>query len=60
MSLPRAYGKIQKGRRIAVPQDLLKMLGWEIDDQVVVEVYRGKLIVENLSKTIKPIEERIS
>ena len=60
MSLPRAYGKIQKGRRIAVPQDLLKMLGWEIDDQVVVEVYRGKLIVENLTKTLKPLEERIS
>ena len=60
MSLPRAYGKIQKGRRIAVPQDLLKMLGWEIDDQVVVEVYRGKLIVENLTKILKPLEERIS
>ena len=60
MSLPRAYGKIQKGRRIAVPQDLLKMLGWEIDDQVVVEAYRGKLIVENLTKNLKPLEERIS
>ena len=57
MSLPRAYGKIQKGRRIAIPKDLLKMLGWEIDDQVVVEVYRGKLIVENLTKTLKPLEE---
>ena len=60
MSLPREYGKIQKGRRIAISDDLLKMLGWEIDDQVLKEVYRGKLIIENLSKTIKPLEERIS
>ena len=59
MSLPREYGKIQKGRRIAISDDLLKMLGWEIDDQVLKEVYRGKLIIENLSKTIKPLEERI-
>jgi len=38
----------------------MEMLGWEIDDQIMVEAYHGKLIVENLSKTIKPIEERIS
>ena len=60
MSFPRAYGKIQKGRRIAIPQDLLKLLGWEIDDKVLVEVYKGKLIVENLSKIISPLEERLS
>ena len=59
MSLPRSYGKIQKGRRIAIDKGLMKMLGWEIDDQVLKEVYRGKLIIENLSKTIKPLEERI-
>ena len=60
MSLPRAYGKIQKGRRIAITQPLMDQLGWEIDDQIVAEAYRGKLIVENLTKTTRPLEERIS
>jgi len=60
MPLPREYGKIQKGRRIAISKDLLKQLEWKIDDQILKEAYRGKLIIENLSKTIKPLEERIS
>ena len=57
--LPRAYGKIQKGRRIAIPDSLMNQLGWEVEDQVLVEAYKGKLIVENLSRTIKPLEERL-
>ena len=60
MSLPRAYGKIQKGRRIAITQPLMDQLGWEIDDQIMAEAYKGKLIVENLSKIISPLEERLS
>ena len=60
MALPRTYSKIQQQRRIAIPKHLMETLGWEIDDQLIVEAYQGKIIVENLSKTIKPIEERIS
>ena len=60
MSLPRSYGKIQKGRRIAIDKDLMEMLGWKIDDQVMSEAYQGKLIVENLDRTIKPLKERLS
>ena len=60
MALPRTYSKIQRQRRIAIPKRLMEMLGWKIDDQVMVEVYKGKLIVENLSMTIRPLEERIS
>ena len=60
MSLPRSFSKIQKGRRIAIPEDLMTLIQWEIGDRILVESYKGKLIVENLSKTIKPLEERIS
>jgi len=60
LALPRAYGRIQKQRRIAVPKDLMEILGWKIEDQVLVEVYKGKLIVENISKSLRPLEERIS
>jgi len=60
LSLPRVYGKIHQERRIAIPKHILELLGWKIGDQIIVEAYQGKLIVENLSKTIKPIEERIS
>lgn len=59
MSLSRAYGKIQKGRRIAITKPLMEQLGWEIDDQIMAEAYKGKLIVENLTKNLKPLEERI-
>lgn len=59
MPLSRAYGRIQRQRRIAIPKHIMEMLGWEIDDQVLVEVYQGKLIVENLTKTTKPITERL-
>lgn len=57
--IPRQFGKIQKGRRIAVPETLMNLLGWEMGDQVLVEAYRGKLIVENLSRSIKPLPERL-
>ena len=60
MSLLRVHSKIQKERRIVISEDQMEELGWEIHDQILTEAYRGKLIVENLSKTIKPIEERLS
>ena len=59
MSLPRSFSKIQKGRRIAIPEDLMKLIKWEIGDRILIEAYQGKLIVENLSKTIKPLKERL-
>ena len=57
--LPRAFGKIQVGRRIAIPEYLLNRLGWEIGDQIIVEDYKGFLLVENVSRKTKPISERI-
>ena len=57
--LPRAFGKIQKGRRIAISVSLMNQLGWKEEDHVLVEAYKGKLIVENLSRTIKPLKERL-
>ena len=57
--IPRAFGSIQTGRRIALPASLMKLMDWEVGDQVLVEAYQGKLIVENLSRSIKPLKERL-
>lgn len=57
--LPRAFGKIQKLRRIAIPQHLLDLLGWKVSDQIMIEAYKGKLVIENLDNTIKPPEKRL-
>ena len=59
MSLPRIYRKIQKGNRIAISEEILQQLGWEIDDQIVIEAYQGKLIVEKLDRVLKPLKERL-
>lgn len=56
---PRIFGKIQKKGRIAITSSLLKRLGWEIGDQVLIEAYQGKLIVENLKRSIRPLKERL-
>ncbi len=56
--LPRAFVKIQKLRRIVIPEHLMDMLGWKIGDQILIEAYKGKLIVEPLNKAIKPQQER--
>ena len=56
--LPRAYRKIQKLNRIAIPPELMKLLGWAVEDKILMEAYRGKLIVENLKHTIRPASER--
>jgi len=57
--LPRSFSKIQKGRRVAIDKELLDLSGWQIGDQVMVEYYKGKFIIENLSRTIKPLPERL-
>lgn len=59
MSLKRAYGKIQALRRVAIPPQLMEALGWKIGDEVLIEAYKGKLIIENLSRTIKPLADRL-
>lgn len=56
--LPRAFVKIQKLRRIAIPEHMMKLLDWEVGDKVLIEAYKEKLIVEALKNTIKPPEER--
>jgi len=34
-------------------------LGWDVGDQLLLEVYRGCLLVENLSKGLLPAKERL-
>ena len=58
IDFPRMFGKIQTGRRIAISESIMKQLGWETGDQILIEAYCGKLIVENLSQIIKPATER--
>lgn len=56
--LPREFAKIQKLRRIVIPEHLMSLLGWKVGDRVLIEAYRGKLIVEPLRSAIRPSEER--
>lgn len=56
--LPREFVKIQKLRRIVIPEHLMKLLGWEVGDRVLIEALGNKLIVEPLSSAIRSSEER--
>jgi len=56
--LPRAFVKIQKLRRIAIPNRLMEMLGWEISDPMIIEAFNGKLIVTPVKGSLKPRSER--
>ena len=55
---PRAFVKIQKLRRIAIPPHLMKLLDWKVDDEVIIEAYHGKLIVSSTKESLKPVKER--
>lgn len=57
--LPRAFSKIQKLRRVPIQKELMDLLGWEEGDNVMVEAYKGRIIIENLDRTIKPPKERL-
>lgn len=56
--MPRAFVKIQKLRRIAIPDHLMKLVGWKVSDEVLIEAYHGKLIVSNTNDSLKPVKER--
>ena len=56
--LPRAFVKIQKLRRIAIPDHLMKRLNWSIGTQIILEAHKGKLIVSPMDSSLKPKEER--
>ena len=58
-ALPVAMQRIQKLRRISIPEDMMKALGWQIGDQVIIDSYKGKLLISPLKTTIKPIAERL-
>jgi len=55
----REFGIIQKGRRVALSKEMLEYLGWSVGDQVILEEYKGKIVVEPLSKVVRPLEERV-
>ena len=55
----RDFTTFQKGSRIGIKKDLKARLGWEEGDVLLIEDYKGKLIVENLSRSIKPLKERL-
>lgn len=38
----------------------MKTLGWNEKDQLMIEEYKGKLVVENISRPIKPLKERLT
>jgi len=58
-NLPVAMQRIQKLRRISIPEDMMKALGWQIGDQVIIDNYNGKILISPLKTTIKPITERL-
>lgn len=57
--LPREIRRIHKNREITIPDNLLTILGWETGDQVMIEAYRGKLIIDNLTRVVKPLPDRL-
>jgi len=38
---------------------MMKALGWQIGDQVIIDNYNGKILISPLKTTIKPITERL-
>jgi len=60
MSKPlRDFSTLQKGRRIQLKQDFMEQLKWDEGDQLLLETYKGRLFVENLSKGLLPMGERL-
>ncbi|GAF88712.1 unnamed protein product [marine sediment metagenome] len=60
MSQPlRDFSALQVRHRIGLKKAFVKELGWEVGDQLLIEVYKGRLLVENLSKGLLPAKERL-
>jgi len=60
MSKPlRDFSTLQKGRRIQLKTEFMEQLEWDEGDQLLLETYKGRLFVENLSKGLLPMEERL-
>jgi len=55
----REFTTIQKGRRIQLKREWMDALGWKEKDQLLIEEYKGRLIIENLSKGRISIVERL-
>jgi len=55
----RDFVTLQRGRRIQLKQDFMDKLKWEEGDQLLLETYKGRLFVENLSKGLLPLGERM-
>jgi len=53
------FQRIQKLRRIAIPEYMMKKLNWEIGDQVIIDIYNGKVMIDSVKRTVKPIKERL-
>ena len=47
--------KLISNRRINIPKEL----GWDEGDQLLLETYKGRLFVENLSKGLLPMGDRL-
>ena len=55
----RDFVTLQRGRRIQLKPEFMEKLEWEEGDQLVLETYKGRLFVENLSKGLLPLGERM-
>ena len=55
----RDFVTLQRGRRIQLKQDFMDKLKWEEGDQLLLETYKGRLFIENLSKGLLPLGERM-
>ncbi len=55
----RTFSKIQSLRRVVLPDGLMKELGMQVGDQVIIEHYNGKVMISPVKRTIKPITERL-
>lgn len=55
----KGFGSIQKDGRFVIPKKLMIDLGWRVGDKIALEIEDGKLIVENLEHSIRPLEERL-
>ena len=58
-ALPVAMQRIQKLRRISIPEEMMKALGWTVGDQVIIDNYNGKILISPVKTIIKPIAERL-
>ncbi len=54
-----AFQRIQKLRRISIPDKMMKELRWQVGDQVIIDIYNGKLLISPVKTVVKPIKERL-